>query len=269
MIEAASGNSAQFRPSDSQVISVRGVSKRYRVYYEKSENIKYLIINLLKGKRDRYRDLWALSEITLSIARGETVGIIGENGSGKSTLLKLLSRILVPDAGSVEVNGKVATLLELGSGFSMELSGRKNIFMNASILGLSRKEARARLDEMITFSELGEFINAPIKSYSSGMLVRLGFAVAINVEADIFLIDEILAVGDERFQKKCLERIRDMQRLGKTIALVSHNVDTIAEFCNRAILLSKGRIVADGKPGEVIEAYRGVPSSKFQVPSST
>ena len=268
MIEAASGGSAQTERRDSDVILVRGVSKRYRVYYEKSENIKYLIINLLKGKRDRYRDVLALSDITLSVARGETVGIIGENGSGKSTLLKLLCRILVPDAGSVEVNGKVATLLELGSGFSMELSGRKNIFMNASILGLSRKEARARLDEMVAFSELGEFINAPIKSYSSGMLVRLGFAVAINVEADIFLIDEILAVGDERFQKKCLDRIRDMQRLGKTIALVSHNMDTIAEFCDRAILLSKGRVVADGRPDEVIEAYRS-PKSNVQSPKST
>jgi len=224
MIDAVSSNSLKIKRRDSAVILVRGASKRYRVYYEKSENIKYLIINLLKGKRDRYRDVWALSDITLSVARGETVGIIGENGSGKSTLLKLLCRILVPDAGSVEVNGKVATLLELGSGFSMELSGRKNIFMNASILGLSRKEARARLDEIVAFSELGEFINAPIKSYSSGMLVRLGFAVAINVEADIFLIDEILAVGDERFQKKCLDRIRDMQRLDKTIALVSHNM---------------------------------------------
>ncbi len=238
------------------VIQLRDVSKKYRVYYEKSENIKYLIINLLKGKRDRYRDVWALSDISLAIRPGETVGIIGENGSGKSTLLKVLSRILLPDVGTVEVSGKVATLLELGSGFSMELSGRKNIFMNASILGLSRKEARARLDEIIAFSELGEFINAPIKTYSSGMLVRLGFAVAISVEADIFLIDEILAVGDERFQKKCLDRIREMQRLGKTIALVSHNMDTVTEFCSRAILLSDGRIAADGAPEGVIEAYR-------------
>ena len=265
MIDADSSDFRSVEQTDSEVISVRGVSKRYRVYYEKSENIKYLIINLLKGKRDRYRDVWALDDVTLSVARGETVGIIGENGSGKSSLLKVLCRILVPDAGAVEVKGKVATLLELGSGFSMELSGRKNIFMNASILGLSRKEARARLDEIVAFSELGEFINAPIKSYSSGMLVRLGFAVAINVEADIFLIDEILAVGDERFQKKCLDRIKDMQRLGKTIALVSHNMDTITEFCDRAILLSKGKISADGKPAKVIEAYREVQCSRFEV----
>ena len=268
MIDAADSDPGELGLADSEVIAVRGASKKYRVYYEKSDNVKYLIINLLKGKRDRYRDLWALDDVTLSIARGETIGIIGENGSGKSTLLKLLCRILLPDVGSLEVKGKVATLLELGSGFSTELSGRKNIFMNASILGLSRKEVRARLDAIVDFSELGEFINAPIKSYSSGMLVRLGFAVAIHVEADIFLIDEILAVGDERFQMKCLERIRRMQRLGKTIALVSHNLDVIAEFCSRAILLSKGRILADGEPGEVIQKYRSVPSSKFKVPSS-
>lgn len=262
MIEAADSDSKELGRAFSEVIAVRGASKKYRVYYEKSDNVKYLIINLLKGKRDRYRDLWALDDVTLSIARGETVGIIGENGSGKSTLLKLLCRILLPDVGAVEVKGKVATLLELGSGFSMELSGRKNVFMNASILGLSRKEVRARLEAIVEFSELGEFINAPIKSYSSGMLVRLGFAVAIHVEADIFLIDEILAVGDERFQAKCLERIRRMQRLGKTIALVSHNMDVIAEFCSRAILLSKGRILADGEPDEVIRAYRSPKSSQ-------
>ncbi len=250
--------------SGSDVIQMRSVSKRYRVYYEKSENIKYLIINLLKGKRDRYRDVWALRDVTLSMSRGETLGIIGENGSGKSTLLKLLCRILLADEGHVEVTGRVATLLELGSGFSMELSGRKNIFMNASILGLSRREARGRLDEIISFSELGDFINAPIKSYSSGMLVRLGFAVAINVEADIFLIDEILAVGDERFQQKCLDRIKGMQREGKTIALVSHNMDTIREFCSRAVLLSKGRLMADGKPDAVIEAYRRVQCSNVR-----
>ncbi|MBN1594227.1 MAG: ABC transporter ATP-binding protein [Candidatus Coatesbacteria bacterium] len=239
-----------------QAIRVRDVSKKYRVYYEKSDNIKYLLINLLKGKRDRYQDVWALKDIDISIGRGETVGIIGDNGSGKSTLLKLLSGILLPDSGSVQSEGKMATLLELGSGFSMELSGRKNVFMNASILGLSRKEARSRFDEIVGFSELGEFINAPIKSYSSGMLVRLGFAVAISVEADIFLIDEILAVGDERFQKKCLDRIRDLQKSGRTIVLVSHNMDTISAFCSRAILLSKGKIVADGKPDDVIVTYR-------------
>jgi len=248
-------------PGGSDVIQMRSVSKKYRVYYEKSENIKYLIINLLKGKRDRYRDVWALRDITLSVKAGETLGIIGENGSGKSTLLKLLCRILLADEGHIEVNGKVTTLLELGSGFSMELSGRKNIFMNASILGLSRKEARRRLDEIISFSELGDFIDAPIKSYSSGMLVRLGFAVAINVEADIFLIDEILAVGDERFQRKCLDRIRAMQRRGKTIALVSHNLEMIQKFCSRAILLSKGRLVADGRPDAVIDEYRRVQRS--------
>jgi len=243
---------------DRIAISISGVSKRYRVYYERSGNIKYLLINLLKGKTDRYRDVWALRDLTLSIRIGETVGVIGENGSGKSTLLKLLCGILVPDGGTLEVNGRVATLLELGSGFSMELSGRKNIFMNASILGLSRRKAREKLWQIIEFSELGSFIDAPIKSYSSGMLVRLGFAIAINVDAEIFLIDEILAVGDELFQKKCFKRIKELQAQGKTIVLVSHNMDAVREFCSRAVLLSGGRIVADGEPETVIAEYRSL-----------
>lgn len=256
----------QTASTQAPAIAIDGVSKKYRVYYEKSDNIKYLIINLLKGKRDRYRDVWALNDVSLEVGRGETIGIVGENGSGKSTLLKLMCRILLPDKGSLEVAGRVATLLELGSGFSMELSGRKNVIMNASILGLSRRQSRERLKDIIEFSELGDFIDAPIKSYSSGMLVRLGFAVAIHVDADTFLIDEILAVGDERFQKKCLDRIKAMQGQGKTIVLVSHNMETIEAFCSRAVLLSKGRIAAYGEPASVIDAYRR--GSMFEVQGS-
>jgi lipopolysaccharide transport system ATP-binding protein len=200
-------------------------------------------------------EFWALRDVNFSIYGGEAVGIIGENGSGMSTTLKLISRILEPTTGSVSVRGKVSALLELGTGFHPELTGRENVFLNGSLLGLSRKEMAARYDTIVEFSEIGDFIDTPIKHYSSGMVMRLGFAVAINVDPDILLTDEVLAVGDEAFQRKCLDHIALLRRRGVTIVFVSHALEAVRALCSRAIWLDHGRMIADGPAGEVVDRY--------------
>ncbi|MDQ3930627.1 MAG: ABC transporter ATP-binding protein, partial [Chloroflexota bacterium] len=207
-------------------------------------------------------EFWALRDVNFSIYAGEAVGIIGENGSGKSTTLKLISRILEPSTGSVSVRGKVSALLELGTGFHPELTGRENIFLNGSLLGLSRKEMAARYDAIVDFSEIGEFIDTPIKHYSSGMVMRLGFAVAINVDPDILLTDEVLAVGDEAFQRKCLDYISMLRRRGVTIVFVSHALESVRALCSRAIWLDHGRMIADGPAGEVVDRYLAYENEK-------
>ena len=237
-------------------VEVKDVSKRFRIQHEKNVNLKYAFIDFLKGKRPSYEEFWALRGISFGVRQGETLGIIGENGSGKSTLLKLIARILRADEGTIRTEGKVAALLELGAGFNPELTGRENIYLKSSILGFGRKEADERLAGIVEFAELEKFIDSPVKSYSSGMYMRLGFSVAIHIDPDILLIDEILAVGDEAFQKKCYERIRDFQRLGKSIVVVSHNLNAIAALCSRAVLLQSGRILSSGPPDEVIAQYR-------------
>ncbi|HVE90860.1 MAG TPA: ABC transporter ATP-binding protein [Actinomycetota bacterium] len=234
-------------------IGVRDVSKRFRLYHERATSLKERVIAF---RRRSYEEFWALRDVSLEIPRGETVGLIGPNGSGKSTLLKLIAGILRPTSGIIETSGRLASLLELGAGFHPDLTGRENVYMNASILGLSRKETDRYFDEIVGFSELEQFIDMQVKHYSSGMYVRLGFSVAVHVDPEIILIDEVLAVGDERFQERCLEKIRGFQREGRTIVFVTHAVDMLRQICSRGILLNQGRVSADGKPNEVILQFR-------------
>lgn len=210
--------------------------------------------------RDQMRDgkFLALDNVSFEVRQGDTLGIIGRNGAGKSTLLKLLSRITLPSRGTVQIKGRVASLLEVGTGFHPELTGRENIFLNGSILGMHREEIAKKFDEIVEFSEIGDFIDTPVKRYSSGMFTRLAFAVAAHLDPEILIIDEVLSVGDAAFQKKCLTKIQSMMRSGKTILFVSHNIGSINELCSRAILLHKGRLVEAGGVSEVIERYASI-----------
>lgn len=234
-------------------VRVSGVSKRFRLYHERSASMKD---RLLHPGRLSYEDLWALRELDLDIAEGETVGILGHNGSGKSTLLKTICGVLRPTTGQVAVRGKLAGLLELGAGFQPELSGRDNVYLNGSMLGLSKREVDRVFDEVVDFAELEQFIDNQVKFYSSGMYVRLGFAVAVTVNPDVLVVDEVLAVGDERFQRKCIDRIKRFQREGRTIIFVTHSVDQVRAICDRAVVLDHGELVADGRPGEAVASFR-------------
>ena len=236
------------------VVVVDHVSKKYRLYRERNASIK---VALMRGGRAKVDVFWALEDISFQVEEGSTLGLIGENGSGKSTMLKCLAKILRPDKGSVQVTGKMSALLELGAGFHPELSGRENVFLNGAILGLKQKELVARFDDIVDFAGIGQFIDEPVKNYSSGMYVRLGFSVAINVRPDILLVDEVLAVGDEAFQRKCLERFTDLKRDGKTVIIVSHSMQSVVNMCDHAIWFKKGHKMADGTPREVVEAYTG------------
>jgi ABC-type polysaccharide/polyol phosphate transport system ATPase subunit len=202
-----------------------------------------------------YEEFWALKDIDIQVDEGETLGIIGANGSGKSTLLKLMTRILYPTKGKVVTNGSIAALLELGAGFQPDLTGRENVYLNASILGFSKKEVDKRFDNIVAFAEMERFIDNHVRNYSSGMYIRLGFAVAISVDPDILIVDEVLAVGDEAFQRKCIERIENIQEAGKTIIFVTHNVEMTKEICTRVVMLDHGVIVKEGKPREVVNYY--------------
>jgi ABC-type polysaccharide/polyol phosphate transport system ATPase subunit len=225
------GASRNTPTQDSDVaVSVRNLSKKFRIYHERNQSLK---ISLLRGRRAEYEEFLAVDDVSFDIRKGETFGIVGQNGSGKSTLLKCLARILTPDSGTVTVAGKVSALLELGAGFHPELSGRENIYLNGSILGLSSKQLDDRFDEIVEFAGLERFIDTPVKNYSSGMYVRLGFSVAINVDPDVLLIDEVLAVGDEEFQRRCTEKFSELQRSGKTIVVVSHGLNQMRGICDR------------------------------------
>ena len=206
--------------------------------------------------RVTHEDFWALKDVSIHVKEGETLGIVGRNGSGKSTLLKCICGVLQPTLGEVAVRGKLAGLLELGAGFQPDLSGRENIYLNGSLLGMTKREVDRVFDAIVDFSELEEFIDSAVKFYSSGMYIRLGFAVAVNVDPDILVIDEVLAVGDERFQRKCIDRIKAFQREGRTILLVTHSVDQVRTICDRAVVLSHGIMVGDGDPGEVVRIFR-------------
>ncbi len=234
-------------------VEVVDVSKRFRLYHEKTSSIKERFVH---PRRMSYEDLWALDSISFDVPEGETFGILGRNGSGKSTLLKCISGILQVTSGKVVVRGKLAALLELGAGFQPELSGRDNIFLNASLLGLSTREVERRFDEIVAFSELEQFIDNQVKYYSSGMYVRLGFAVAVNVDPDVLVVDEVLAVGDERFQRKCLERIKLFQKEGRTIIFVTHAADLVRQICTEAVVLQQGKMIGMGPPGEAIRLFR-------------
>jgi ABC-type polysaccharide/polyol phosphate transport system ATPase subunit len=236
------------------VVVVDHVSKKYRLYRERNNSIK---IALMRGGRAKMDIFWALEDVSFEVEEGSTTGLIGENGSGKSTMLKCLAKILRPDKGSVTSVGKMSALLELGAGFHPELSGRENVFLNGAILGLKQKELQARFDDIVDFAGIGQFIDEPVKNYSSGMYVRLGFSVAINVDPDILLVDEVLAVGDEAFQRKCLERFAELKNNGKTVIIVTHSMGSVVTMCDHAIWFKKGRKMADGNPREVVEAYTG------------
>ncbi|RUY29492.1 MULTISPECIES: ABC transporter ATP-binding protein [unclassified Mesorhizobium] len=242
-------------------IRVRDVSKHYVMFERPEDRFKQMIVPRLErliGRPPRryFRDFSALSGISFEVGRGETVGIIGRNGSGKSTLLQIICGTLQPTSGSVEVNGRIAALLELGAGFNPEFTGRENVFLNASILGVPRKEMEWRFDDIARFADIGSFIDQPVKTYSSGMYVRLAFATAINVDPDILVVDEALAVGDEAFQRKCFARIEDIKDGGGTILFVSHGAQTIVQLCSRAILLDAGQLISQGRPKPVVNQYQ-------------
>jgi ABC-2 type transport system ATP-binding protein len=234
-------------------VDVVDVSKRFRLYHEKYQSLKE---RTLHAGRNTHEDFWALRDINFEVAEGETVGILGRNGSGKSTLLKCISGILQPTSGEIRVRGHLAALLELGAGFQSELSGRDNVFLNAALLGLSQKEMERRFDDIVAFAELEHFIDNQVKFYSSGMYVRLGFAVAVNVDPDVLVIDEVLAVGDENFQRKCLDRIKSFQEEGRTILFVTHAADMVRQICDRAVVLAGGTMLHVGPPGEAIRRFR-------------
>lgn len=234
-------------------IVVSNVTKSFNIYLDKSNTIKESILSFLKRNHKEQRTV--LDNISLNIKKGEAVALIGVNGSGKSTLLKLMTKIIYPNKGKISTYGKLSSLLELGAGFHMDFSGRENIYFNASIFGLTKKEIDERIQAIIDFSELEEHIDNPVRTYSSGMYMRLAFSVAINVDADILLIDEILAVGDQHFQEKCLNKMNELRNLGKTMVFVTHSIDQIQKLCNRAIWLSDGKIKKDGEVTEVINEY--------------
>ena len=236
-------------------IKVNHVSKDFKLYYDKAHTLKEKLLFFSKKNKDKNHILHVLKDINLDIKKGESVALIGTNGSGKSTLLKLMTKIIYPNKGKITTNGKLTSLLELGAGFHDDFTGRENIYFNASIFGLTRQEISAKLEEIIEFSELREFIDNPVRTYSSGMYMRLAFSVAINVQADILLIDEILAVGDKHFQDKCFAKLKELKDSGKTIVIVTHNMDQVKRFCDRAVWLYKGEIRQDGKVDDVLKEY--------------
>lgn len=237
---------------DDNAIIVSNVTKSFKLFYDKPSTLKERLVFWNKKKSDEHE---VLKNINLNIKKGETVALIGTNGSGKSTLLKLMTKIIYPTTGKIITNGKLTSLLELGAGFHQDFTGRENIYFNAAIFGLTKKEIDERLEDIIEFSELGEFIDSPVRTYSSGMYMRLAFSVAINVEADILLIDEILAVGDQHFQDKCFEKLKELKNSNKTIVIVSHSLGAVKLLCDRAVWLFNGEVKMDGKTNDVIDEY--------------
>ena len=237
---------------DNNAIIAKNVYKKFKLVYDKPSTLKERLVFWNKSKTSYHE---VLNNINIEIKKGETVALIGVNGSGKSTLLKLMTKIIYPTEGTITTNGKLTSLLELGAGFHPDFTGRENIYFNASIFGLTAAEIDARVQEIIDFSELGDFIEAPVRTYSSGMYMRLAFAVAINVDAEILLIDEILAVGDKHFQDKCYKKLEELRDSNKTIVIVSHNLDSIKKLCNRGIWIHKGKVKMDGKVSDVVDEY--------------
>ncbi len=236
------------------VIAVRHLSKTFRIPHEKVSSVRGAFVSLFHGKRT-YEEFAALDDVSFEVKRGEFFGIIGRNGSGKSTLLKILAGIYQSDGGEARIDGRISPFLELGIGFNPELSGRDNIYLNATVLGMTKKQIDEKFDTIVAFSELERFIDQKLNRYSSGMQVRLAFSVAIHANRDILLMDEVLAVGDANFQKKCLEQFARYKQAGKTIILVSHDIDTVRKYCDRALLLCNGRVMILGAPEDVIGEY--------------
>lgn len=233
-------------------INVDNVSKRFRIYKTRNNSLKSALLSRNRGK---YDDFWAVNGVSLQIPKGTTYGLLGHNGSGKSTLLKCIARILTPDKGTITSNGRMAAMLEVGSGFHPELTGRENAYLNGAILGMSRDEIHRKMDEIIEFSGVGDFIDQPVKNYSSGMYVRLGFSVSIHVEPDILLVDEILAVGDLEFQERCLDKFAQFRAQGRTVVVVSHSLDQMKTFCDEAAWLKNGHLVDSGNAAEIVTTY--------------
>ncbi len=240
------------------VVELRGVSKKYRRHTERplATTLKSYFLRDLWHRRDSPKNvIWALRDVNLKVERGATLGVIGRNGSGKSTLLKVVSRILKPDAGTISVNGKVTALIELGAGFHPELTGRENVMINGIILGLTKREIRAKLDEIVDFAELREYIDDPVRTYSSGMYMRLGFSVVVHLDPDVLLIDEVLAVGDAAFTQKSMDRMGHFKASGKTIILVSHDLELVQSWSDEAVWLDGGLLKMKGNPARVVKAY--------------
>lgn len=241
-------------------IRVDSLWKNFRLYHERN---RYLKAAMLRGRRARYEEFWALQDVSLTVAKGATVGVIGSNGSGKTTLLKCLTGIYTPERGSVHIDGNVAALLELGAGFHAELSGTENIYLNGSILGMSKKEIDNKFDSIVEFAGLEQFIDTPVKNFSSGMVVRLGFSIATHVEPEVLLIDEILAVGDQAFQRKSTEKIEQFRRDGRTILVVSHSLGLVQQLCDTVVWLEKGHVKMTGPASDVIAEYTGTTYGNF------
>jgi ABC-type polysaccharide/polyol phosphate transport system ATPase subunit len=242
-------------PADNHAIVVDGLGKRFLLRKEQDRTLKGTLLGVLRRRRVR-NDLWALRDVNITVRKGETFGIIGANGAGKSTLLGVLAGTIRATEGRACVAGRVSSLLELGAGFHPDLTGRENVYLNGSILGLPRAYIDSKFDDIVRFAGLAEFIDSPVKHYSSGMYVRLGFSVAVEVDPDVLLVDEVLAVGDEAFKKKCLGKMADFQQAGKTIVVVSHDLDTVKKICSRVMLLGEGRVLELGEPEAVVEEYK-------------
>jgi ABC-type polysaccharide/polyol phosphate transport system ATPase subunit len=244
------------RAAQSPIIEVTDVSRRFVLYHERPQTFQELFVRTLQRTKARREDFWALRDINLTVYPGDSIGIIGRNGSGKSTLLKLIAGLMQPSTGSITVYGTIAALLEVGAGFHPDLSGRENIYLNGAFLGLSKKQLARIVPEIIAFSELEHFIDVPVKHYSSGMYMRLGFSIAIHVDPDILITDEVFAVGDDAFRARCEERIADFRRRGKTMLFVSHALPQVLALCDQAIWLDEGRMIAAGSVEQVARAYR-------------
>ena len=234
-------------------VRVSDVSKRFRLYHERNQTLKSAI---LRGKTSKHEDFWALKDISFDVVEGHTHGLIGSNGSGKSTLLKCLAKIYWPTSGSIEYRGRMASLLEVGSGFHLELSGRENIYLNGSILGMSKKEIDSKFEEIVNFSGVERFLDQPVKNYSSGMYVRLGFSIAINVDPDILVVDEVLSVGDEDFQRKSFAKFLEFKKRGKTVILVTHNMAVVEDICDSVTWINSGQMMKTGPAKEVVGDYQ-------------
>lgn len=238
----------------SEAIIVQDVTKRFRLKHVHS--LKEMAARAVRRAQPEVDEFTALTDVNLTVTEGETLGLLGFNGSGKSTLLKCISGVLTPDAGQIAVRGRIAGLIEVGAGFHPDLTGRENVYLNGAILGMTREQIEERFDDIVAFSEIETFIDTEVKFYSSGMFLRLAFSVAVHTDPDVFLVDEILAVGDEPFQHKCLERIRQLRAEGKTLVIVSHDLNMVADLCERGILLERGHVVADGDARGVVERMR-------------
>lgn len=248
--------SATHLTQEDVVVSVSHVSVRYRLSTEGVKSLKEVAVRALRGKRVKYNEFWALRDINLEVRRGEAVALIGNNGAGKSTLLKVIARVQRPTSGRVVVHGMISPLIELGAGFHPELTGRENIFINGAMLGFSRRQMQQKFDSIVDFAGLQAFIDSPLRTYSSGMTARLGFAIAADADPDVLIIDEALSVGDEAFQRKCMARMRDFRRSGVTIFYVTHGLDSIEDLCPRTVWLEGGQIRGSGPTADVIAAYR-------------